>query len=295
MSPVNPAEMEIIMKKLVVIIIAIVMIATLALPTSASANTTRGNGDTNRDGEITTADALEVLRHVAGLPSAVNRNARTATAAASGNGTQSSPYNWAGLIAAENITIEDVGRGFTIRSRNGNDWVDIWVAVSGADFGVIQYSSSQTTSFRTQNLKRNESVTLRLFEGTFWLTNEPINVSNVVFNTGNMLKADNSGYGWTYTPAEAISFWVPRNQGIKEIHAFNPLAAEVQVFLPGERAYVGTGGGTIWFNNAQTLGTGATTYARNGCADVTGDGQISTLDALEILKEVAGLPSLLHR
>lgn len=208
-------------------------------------------------------------------------------------------YDWSQVRnnGISGITVTSLDRGFTLRSEGNSALKDINLTVSGDMFGIIQYSSSQTTSFQTVTLKRGEAKTIRLFEATLWLQEQPLSATAIAFNTGNLRRADANGYGWIFEPGEPISFVVPNNQGIKEIQAHDSRDGQNRTFKPGQTAYVGYDGASIWFEASRAKEDGETRYSFKPTAsavllgDVNGDGEIGIFDALQILMYLVNMES----
>jgi hypothetical protein len=222
-----------------------------------------------------------------------------------------STYNWNELVSSDvkNITVTQLERGFKLQSKINNRWTDIQLNVSGDMFGTIEYSSTETTMFQTLDLKRGETATIRLFEATLWLQQEPVHMVSIAFNTGDLRRADSLGYGWIFTPNEPISFVVPSNQDIKVIQAYDPRTAKNSEFRVGEIAYIGLDGGTIWFEKPRVKENSITHYSQTQyfcqkfpcickvstfrIGHILGNDEPTIFDALEILKYLVGIESVI--
>lgn len=207
--------------------------------------------------EANISGALEILRDLVGLPTNVGINRQLI-----GNGTRAHPYNWDQLASVDGVTIRTLEGGYALQSKDSeNRWNDIWVRVCGNWFGNVEYSQLQMDGpFISRSISRGETMVIRLFEGSFWLQQEPVQVTNLTFGTSGMRRADASGFGWVFTPDTPLEFVV--SEEINVIQAWDSRVGQVREFRPGQTAYIGREGATIWFANTQPANSGPTTYTQ---------------------------------
>lgn len=146
-----------------------------------------------------------------------------------------------------------VNAGFSVTNLEGGFAVkagsDITIQADGNLFGFIQFGSGPDNySYHETNLGRGSSQSITLFEGTFWLQKAPVQLGGITLGTASMTRIDSGGYGWIWRPSQPVTFTVPAH--VASIDAYDGRDGTTRTFGPGQTAYIGLDGASIWFNVA---------------------------------------------